>query len=168
MIGLSSMACIDCVFQKPDRGAMPIIDQQLFQGTDTVSDADWQGISRPDVSSASIASVLEQHGWEKKATAAVGLKLSPDNTSVSAAKLAFLGSWDKKIQIQARKVFQQAAEDVLLEVELPDLSVFRCREGDMWSRYVPQAGLPCRLGWSDLCFFWANQVLTCKGFLQIT
>ena len=26
----------------------------------------------------------------------------------------------------------------------------------------------CGVGWSDLCFFWANQVLTCKGFLQIT
>ena len=24
------------------------------------------------------------------------------------------------------------------------------------------------LGWSDLCLFWANKVLTCKGFLQIT
>ncbi len=72
------------------------------------------------------------------------MKLSSDNTSVSAAKLALLGGWDKKIQIQARKVFQQAAEDILLEVELPDLSVFRCRDGEMWSRYVPQAGLPCR------------------------
>ncbi len=27
---------------------------------------------------------------------------------------------------------------------------------------------PQWLGWSDLCFFWANQVQTCKGFLQIT
>ncbi len=27
---------------------------------------------------------------------------------------------------------------------------------------------PCSLGWSDLCLFWANQVLTCKGFLKIT
>ena len=120
---------------------MPVIDRQLFAGADKLSEADWGAISAPDTSATAVAKFLEQHGWGKKGAAAVSLRLSPDNTAVEGAKLLLLGNWDKKIQLQARKLFQQAEENVLLEVELPDLGVFRCREGEMWSQYIPQAGI---------------------------
>lgn len=125
-------------------GNMPVLDRQLFTGSEALTEADWQSVSRSDISSRSIAEVLSQHGWEKKGAAAIGLKLAPDNTTVDAAKLALLGAWDKEIVVQAKKVFQQAAENTMLEIDLPDLSVFRCREGDMWSHYVPQAAIKCK------------------------
>ena len=123
---------------------MPLIDRQLFAGTDKLSGADWESLSAPDISSATVARVLGQHGWEKKGAAAIGLRLGPDNSTVEAARLVLLGSWDKKIQLQARKLFSEAAEDTLLEVELPDLSVFRCKEGDTWSQFIPQAGVKAK------------------------
>ena len=123
---------------------MPLIDRQLFAGETRLSEADWQSISNPDISTSSIAKFLVQQGWEQKGAAAVGLRLSPDNSRVDAARLVILGSWDKKIQLQAKKLFEKAAETTILEVELPDLSVFRCKDGEMWSQYIPQAAIRCR------------------------
>ncbi len=128
------------MFQKIITEAMPVIDQQLFAGTDKLTEADWPSLSAPDISNRSLEKILEQHGWEHKGAAAIGLKLSADNTSVMAARLAILGSWDQKIQLQAKKVFAKADEGTILEVELTDLGVFRCKEGEMWSQFVPQAG----------------------------
>ncbi len=122
---------------------MPVIDRQLFTGRDEPTETDWISVSAPDTSNRAVAAVLERHGWERKGAAAIGLKLSPDNTAVSSARLVLLGSWDKKIQMQAKKLFQRAAEDVLLEIEFSDMGIFRCKDGDMWSQYVPQAGFKC-------------------------
>ncbi len=119
---------------------MPLINRQLFAGTDKLSGADWESISAPDISGSSLAKLLDQYGWEKKGAAAIGLRLEPDNTSVEAARVVLLGSWGKKVQLQAKKLFLDAAEDTLLEVELPDLNIFRFKEGDMWSQFIPQAG----------------------------
>ena len=87
-------------------GTMPVIDRNLFTGNEAVTESDWQAISLRDISNSSIAGFLERHGWEKKGAAAVGLKLQPDNTGVEGAKLVLLGNWDKKITLQAKKVFQ--------------------------------------------------------------
>ncbi len=117
---------------------MPEIDRQLFRGKDLLDLEDWQKVSAPDLSPRSVGQVLERHEWSGKAAATVGVKLSADNTEVESARLVLAGSWGSVLKIQAHKLFSGADEDVILEIELPDLAVFRCADGDMCSRYIPQ------------------------------
>ena len=46
--------------------------------------------------------------------------------------------------MQARKLFTGADEDIILEIDIPDLAVFRCTNGQMWSRYNPQEAVKYR------------------------
>jgi len=41
-------------------------------------------------------------------------------------------------------VFSNADPEIVLEIKLPDLSVFRCRENTMWSIYVPEEAVEAR------------------------
>ncbi len=120
---------------------MPDIDRQLFGGKDNLSENDLKSLSAEDLSIRATGEVLRRFGWEGRSAAAVGLKLSPDNTTAAAGRLILLGVWDQKIKIQAKKIFGQADEDTVLEISELDLAVFRCREGEMWSRYTPQEAL---------------------------
>ncbi len=117
---------------------MPDIDRQLFRGSDNLSTEDWQKVSAPDLSPRAVGTVLGKYEWSGKAAASVGVRLTADNTAADTAKLLLSGSWGSTLKIQARKVFSSADEDVVLEIEIPDLAVFRCTDGEMWSRYIPQ------------------------------
>lgn len=123
---------------------MPDIDRQLFRGKDSLSLEDWQKVAAPDLSPRSISQILEKHEWSGKAAAAVGLRLTADNTRVDSAKLLLAGGWGNTLKIQARKLFTGADEDVILELDIPDLAVFRCTDGQMCSRYTPQEAVKYR------------------------
>ncbi len=65
------------------------------------------------------------------------MKLTPDNTRVSSARLILVGAWgDEPIRIQAQKIWLTAADNLLLEVNLGDMSLFRFPEGEMASHYI--------------------------------
>ena len=107
-----------------------------------LEDAEWQSLSIPDVRNKAVGDALGKLGWDKKgAAAAVSLRLSPDNSKPEGARLVLLGEWDKKISMQAKKVFAEAAENIIMKVEVDDIGVFRCRDNDMWSNYIPQEAM---------------------------
>ena len=131
------------MFQKPGAD-MPDIDRQLFKGKEPLSQEDWEKVSAADWSARSLAEVLEKNGWEKKAAATVAVRLKPDNSGPEAVKLALAGSWDGQVKIQAKRVFEGADEDTVLEIELRDMAVFRCAENAMASNYTPQEAVKYR------------------------
>ncbi len=120
---------------------MPDIDRQLFRGTDALSNEDWLKVSAPDLSPRAVGAVLEKYDWSGKAAAAVGIRLTADNTAADSAKLLLAGGWGSTLKIPAKQLFSSADEDIILEIEIPDLAVFRCADGDMWSRYTPQEAI---------------------------
>ncbi len=123
---------------------MPDIDRQVFKGREPLNQEDLEKVSAADWSARAIEGVLEKNGWEKKAAAAIAVQLKPDNSGPEAIKLALAGSWDGQVKIQAKKVFEGADEDTVLEIELRDLAVFRCAEYAMASNYTPQEAVKYR------------------------
>ena len=123
---------------------MPDIDRLLFKGREQLKTEDWEKMSASDWSSRAVERVLAANGWENKAAAAVATRLKPDNSGPEAAKLVWAGCWDKTVKIQAKKVFEGADDDTMLEIELPDLAIFRCDENMMASRYTPQEAVKFR------------------------
>jgi len=123
---------------------MPEIDRQLFTGSEKLNAADWFSISAPDASAAAVGGVLKKFGWDGGAAAAVALPLSPDNSAVVGARLMLLGSWDKAVKIQAKKLFVDCDEDVLLTVDNIDLAALRCPANTVASRYTESRAFNCK------------------------
>ena len=124
---------------------MPEIDRLLFRGTEQLTAEDWATVTATDLSSRTVGQLLGKYGWEGKAAATTGIRLKPDNTGPEAARLMLLGTWDSTLKIQAKKVFAEADQDTMLEIELDNLAVFRFNEGSMASRYTPQEAVKYRL-----------------------
>ncbi len=81
--------------------------------------------------------LFEAHGWEGEASGAVGLRLSPDNTKVQTVRLLLAGTWGEgPVTIQAQKIWRTAADHLVLEIALSDMTVFRFPDGEMASGYV--------------------------------
>jgi len=116
---------------------MSDIDSTLFSSSEKLPKEFWASVGLPDLSTRNAGDFLSKHGWDGKAAAAVGLRLTPDNRSPEAARLILVGEWDKPIRIQANRVFQGADQEILMEIQLDDLSTFKCRENRMASMYVP-------------------------------
>ena len=123
---------------------MPDIDRQLFKGNEALNTADWEKLTVADWSPRNVEGALERNGWEHKAAAAVAIRLKPDNSGPEAAKLLLAGSWGDPLKVQAKRIFDGADEDTILEVELNDLAVFRFNENMMASRYTPQEAVKHR------------------------
>jgi hypothetical protein len=85
-----------------------------------------------------VEELLETHGWTGETNAIIGVKLTPDNTRVNSARPILVGAWgDGPIRIQAQKIWPAAADNLLLEVNLGDMALFRFPEGEMASHYIP-------------------------------
>jgi len=112
---------------------MSDIDSTLFSSSEKLPKEFWASVGLPDLSTRNAGDFLSKHGWDGKAAAAVGLRLTPDNRSPEAARLILVGEWDKPIRIQANRVFQGADQEILMEIQLDDLSTFKCRENRMAS-----------------------------------
>ncbi len=81
--------------------------------------------------------LFEAHGWEGEASGVVGLRLSPDNTKIGAARLLLGGSWGEgPVTIQAQKIWPTAGDNLVLEIAINDMSMFKFPEVEMASNYV--------------------------------
>ena len=80
---------------------------------------------------------LEAQGWDQRAAGVVGLKLSPDNSRIMAARLALVGNWqDEPLRMQAKKLWTDAPDNLSLEVTLNNLATFMFADGNMWSGFM--------------------------------
>jgi len=82
---------------------MPDIDNAIFAGNESIEAEEWGDVCGPDLSVKRVGTILQDLGWDKKAAAAIGIRLTPDNVTPEAARLILLGDWDQPIKIQARK-----------------------------------------------------------------
>lgn len=124
---------------------MPDIDRQLFSGTEKLGDEDWATCLVADLAATTVAGKVRNLGnWNGNAAATVGLRLKADNSGVDGGRLVLIGKWDEKIKLQAKKLFQGCEENVVLEMEIGDLAVFHCREGEMASGFIPQEAVKYR------------------------
>ena len=114
---------------------MPDIEAAAF--TDTITNEDWATLSTTGPGQQAVEEFLEAHGWDQRAAVVVNLKLSVDNTKVTAARLSLVGKWDDKpVRIQARKLWKDLGDNVVLEVYVDSLAQFCFADGEMWSNYV--------------------------------
>ena len=116
---------------------MPDIEKAAFGGRDPITGAEWSTLSTPSMGQQAVEEFLEAQGWDQRAAGVVGLKLSPDNSKIMAARLALVGNWqDEPMHMQAKKLWTDAPENLSLEVTLNNLAAFRFADGDMWSGFV--------------------------------
>jgi hypothetical protein len=117
---------------------MPELERAMFAGTEQPQAADWASLFTTNLERQHMEELLEAHGWTGETNAIIGVKLTPDNTKVNTARLILVGAWGEgPVRIQAQKVWPTAAENLLLEVNLGDMSLFRFPDGEMASHYVP-------------------------------
>lgn len=115
---------------------MPELDKALFAGRDLVSLTDWTKLSTTDLNKSAVDEFLEGFGWDQQAAACVGVRLSPDNTRVLGARLALAGKWSENVELPAKRLWPDAPENLILAVELDNMSSFRFAEGELWSDMV--------------------------------
>ena len=101
----------------------------------------WLSLTIPDVSNRAMGEALGKLGWDRKgAAAAVALRLSPDNSKPEGAQLVLQGAWNPAIKLQAKKVFPEAEDSIVMKVEINNMGVFRCKDNEMCG-YIPQAAV---------------------------
>lgn len=116
---------------------MPELDKNLFVGKEQISATEWETLTSTDAGQQAIGEFLESFGWDQKAAGSVVLQLEADNRSVAAASLRLAGRWtDGPVKLQAKKLFPTMPENIILSIDLDDLSIFRFSPNEMWSDYV--------------------------------
>lgn len=116
---------------------MPELEKGLFTSGDQLQAADWASVFTCSFEKQAVEELFETHGWVGEATSVVGLRLSPDNTRVASARLILAGAWGEgPVTVQAQKIWPTAAEHLVLEVSIGDMSIFRFPEGEMASNYL--------------------------------
>jgi hypothetical protein len=116
---------------------MPDIDKALFAGKEIITSVEWATLTTPDMGEMAVGEFLEGIGWDGKAAGVVGIQLAVDNSRPSAARFALAGQWRAHPDhIQAQKVFAEAPADWILEINLPNMSVFQFPDGRMASKYL--------------------------------
>lgn len=113
------------------------MEKGLFTGSEQPNADDWATLFVTSFEKQHVEELFEAHGWEGEASGAVGLRLSPDNTKIRAARLLLGGSWGEgPVTIQAQKIWPTAGENLVLEIAINDMSMFKFPEGEMASNYV--------------------------------
>ena len=116
---------------------MPDIEMAVFAGTDAILNEEWATLTTAGPGQQAVEEFLESFGWDQKAAGVVNIKLSPDNSKVMAARFTLAGKWQEEgSRIQAKKLWPELDENILLEVDLDNLTLFRFAEGEMWSDYL--------------------------------
>lgn len=122
---------------------MPDIDKNLFAGREPVSAAEWASLASTSLGQQALAELLEESGWDQQAAGCIGLKLSPDNSSVVSGRLALAGKWKNGTErLHAAKLFPGIGDNVFLEVKLADLSIFCFADNEMWSGILHGDSVP--------------------------
>jgi hypothetical protein len=89
------------------------------------------GFGRP------LNAVLGKNGWDGKAAAGIGLELSGDNRAVRAGQFFLRGPLSVEPgQIQACKLWEQAAKDLLVTFNFPHGGEFDFSGGSLASEYL--------------------------------
>lgn len=116
---------------------MSEIEGQAFAGREAILNEEWATLTTAGPGQAAVEEFLESFGWDQKAAGAVHIRLSPDNTKVMAARFTLAGKWQEEAtRIQAKKLWPQLEDNVLLEVDLDNLTLFRFTDGEMWSNHL--------------------------------
>ena len=124
---------------------MPDIELGAFTGKEDVLNEEWATLTTAGPGQQAVEEFLESFGWDQKAAGVVNVKLSPDNTKVMAARFTLAGKWQEEAtRIQAKKLWPELEENVIMEVTLDNLSLFRFSEGEMWSEFLVGDALPHR------------------------
>ena len=124
---------------------MPDIERAAFAGTEEILNEEWATLTVTGHGQQATEEFLEGFGWDQKAAGITVIRLSPDNRRVTAARFALAGRWqDEACRIQAKKLWNQLDENVILEVGIDNLTMFRFADGEMWSDYLQGDSLPHR------------------------
>jgi hypothetical protein len=123
---------------------MPELDKNLFSGNDKLSAEEWDMLSFSG-GYQSVAEFLGRFGWDGRAAGCVNLHLSADNKKVESARFLLAGRWsDEPLRCQACKIWPDAGQHVILEIDLDNLSMFRFTEGEMSSDLIDGAAIKYR------------------------
>jgi hypothetical protein len=113
------------------------LDKALFSGeADNITEEDIVKVEVTNFEDAADGALAKFH-WKGRATACVGLVLSPDNKKVHEGFLITRGKLETaELQLVAKNIWKEASGEALMTIKLPPASMFRFSEGGMVSNYV--------------------------------
>ena len=115
---------------------MPELNKKFFRGpTDLPSER------IPDLltkrSDKDVEDTLTRLGWEGQLIAGISLKVSPDGRSTASGSFLLRGALcQEPIQIQAAKLWEKAATDILLTINVPNGADLIFAGGKLYSEFV--------------------------------
>ena len=120
---------------------MAPLDNRWFVGPEDISD---EYAAALEVASFGypVANTLGKIGWDGKLTAAIGLELSPDNSTVARGQLILRGKLaDEPTIFQASKLWEAADKEAMVNIIFPNGAEFDFAGGRMHSEYLPNDGI---------------------------
>jgi hypothetical protein len=88
------------------------------------------------------AQLRDNYKWNGKATAAIGLSLSPDNTKVNNGVFITRGNSGLKEQrIECSKIWSECTGDLSLVIRFPTVDIFTFNTGKLFSDIVPSSSI---------------------------
>jgi len=122
---------------------MPVLTSKtLFSGDNHINPDD---LGRTEVNNFHTnvdAQLRDNYKWKGKATAAIGLSLSPDNTKVTNGVLITRGNTGLKEQrIQCDRIWSESTGDLSLVIRFPTVDIFTFNTGKLFSDIVPSSSI---------------------------
>ena len=115
---------------------MPDLDPKYFRGSEDIP-RDRVNNLVTGKSEKDIEDTLTRLGWEGQLIAAISLRMSPDGRQADGGSFMLRGALTPEpLQIQAGKLWEKAAADVVLSVDVPNGAEFVFAGGKLCSDYV--------------------------------
>ena len=115
---------------------MPDLDPKYFRGSEDIP-RDRVNNLLTGKSEKDIEDTLTRLGWEGQLIAAISLRMSPDGRQADGGSFMLRGALTPEpLQIQAGKLWEKAAADVVLSVDVPNGAEFVFAGGKLCSDYV--------------------------------
>jgi hypothetical protein len=115
----------------------------FFAGVEEVNNNDLSKLKVTNFNTDVDEALTTHFGWQGKATAAVGLTLSPDNLRVQRGVFITRGDLELNEWIKgARYIWPAARNYITIHLTFPSANVFQFDSGGLWSNIVPSTQVP--------------------------
>jgi hypothetical protein len=112
------------------------LHQKWFAGADELPEMVAENLEVPGFGRP-LNATLGKNGWDGKAAAGIGLELSSDNRTVKSGQFFLCGPLSTELgQIQANKLWERAAKDLLVTFSFPHGGEFNFSDGSLASDYL--------------------------------
>lgn len=120
-----------------------IAGKTLFSSGGDISPDDLGNTEVRNFNTSIDTNLRENYAWSGKATAVIGLNLSPDNEKVTNGIFAVRGSLDdaKEIRFKCSHIWPDSSDNTTMLVNFPSANIFKFGEGGLWSDLVPSQNI---------------------------